>query len=435
MVKDTKLYDILEVKPDASDAEIKKAYNRLSKLWHPDKHQGTDKIKEATQKFQEINKAKTLLLDAEKRKVYNEVGMSMFEHDSEGDAASGGRNPFGDFGNMFGGGFPFGMGGFPGFPGGMRQESRKNTQEDIVEHVEASLDDIINQKSVNVNYKQKVFCTKCNSKGTKNDTESECKTCKGKGIQIQIIRSGQMIQQMVGECSNCRGKGTFIEENNRCEGCSGKGYTVKDKSIQVPLNTGVLFGQDAVIEGKGHQYKNTKTNLIIKVKELPHKIFKRMDDDLYVEMELKLFQALFGFDKILNHMDGRKLHISCSSKTDFNTIRRINGEGITTPEGKKGDLYIKFIVSLPNFTNLTPDTKSQLKGLLQSFDKSEVLNETNVNKTTGLVKTISSDLKQEQIDKLLQLIDKLKNTESRNSQQNSDSDGPDNNRQSQCVHQ
>ena len=80
-------------------------------------------------------------------------------------------------------------------------------------------------------------------------------------------------------------------------------------------------------------------------------------------------------------------------------------------------------------------TKSQLKGLLQSFDKSEVLNETNVNKTTGLVKTISSDLKQEQIDKLLQLIDKLKNTESRNSQQNSDSDGPDNNRQSQCVHQ
>lgn len=429
MVKDTKLYDILEVGSDATEVQIKKSYNKLSKIWHPDKHLDPEKKKEATVKFQEINQAKTILMDEEKRRIYDQVGMDMFKHDSEGGGGpSGGPNPFADFGNIFGGGFPFGMGGFPGFGGpmgGMDPRQTKNIPEHIIEQVNATLEDIVCQKSVNVNYKQKVYCTKCNGEGTKNGQESECKPCGGKGKQVRVMRMGPMIQQMVSDCSNCKGKGTFIEEQNKCDGCGGKGYTVKDKNIQVPLNTGVLFGQDAVIEGKGHQLKNTKTHLIIKVRELVHKVFKRLGDDLYVEMELKLYQALFGFDKILTQLDGRKLHISCSGKTEFNSIRKINGEGITNPEGNKGDLYIRFIVNLPNFNNLPSDTKTQLKALLQSFDKTEVLNETSVNKSTGLVKTICSDLKQDQIEKISLLIDKLKSGKSRSNHMNSNTDNSD----------
>jgi DnaJ-class molecular chaperone len=441
MVKDTKLYDILEVSSDATEAQIKKSYNKLSKIWHPDKHQDPEKKKEVTVKFQEINQAKNILIDEEKRKIYDQIGMDMFKHDSDGGTSTGpGPGPFADFGNIFGGGFPFGMGGFPGF-GGMEPTQRKNIPEHIVEQVEASLEDIIGQKSVNINYKQKVYCTKCNGEGTKDGQESECKACDGKGKQVRVMRMGPMIQQMVAECSNCKGKGTIIEEENKCDVCYGKGFTVKDKSIQVPLNTGVLFGQDAVIEGKGHQLKNTKTHLIIKIRELPHKVFKRLGDNLYVEMELKLFQALFGFDKILNHLDGRKLHISCSGKTDFNTIRKINGEGITNLEGAKGDLYIRFVVNLPTFNTLPPDTKNQLKALLQSFDKTEVLNETAVNKSSGLVKTICSDLKQEQTEKISQLIDKLKIGKPRNNRRNpnmdeSDSDiDSENEGRTQCVQQ
>jgi DnaJ-class molecular chaperone len=286
-----------------------------------------------------------------------------------------------------------------------------------------------------------VCCTKCDGEGTKNGEESKCKACDGKGKQVRVMRMGPMIQQVVMECSNCKSKGTYIEEENKCDGCYGKGYIVKDKSLQVPLNIGVLFGQDAVIEGKGHQLKNTKTHLIIKVKELPHKVFRRLGDDLYVEMELKLFQALFGFDKVVTHLDGRQLHISCSGKTEFNAIRKINGEGIMNPEGKKGDLYVRFIISLPNFTNLPVDTKTQLKGLLQSFDKVEVLNETVVNKSTGLVKTICSDLKQDQSEKVSQLIDKLKNIKSKSNHRNpnvEDSDidiDSENEGRPQCVHQ
>lgn len=439
MVKDTKLYDILEIGSDATEAQIKKSYNKLSKIWHPDKHQDTEKKKEATIKFQEINQAKNILVDEEKRRIYDQVGMDMFKHDSEGGGGPGpGANPFADFGNIFGGGFPFGMGGFPGF-GGMEPNQRKNIPEHIVEQVEASLENIICQKYVNVNYKQKVYCPKCNGEGTKNGQGSDCKACDGKGKQVRVMRMGPMIQQMVSECSNCKGNGIFIEEENKCYGCYGKGFTVKDKNIQVPLNTGVLFGKDAVIEGKGHQLKNIKTHLIIKVQELPHKVFKRLGADLYVEMELKLFQALFGFDKILTHLDGRKLHISCSGKTDFNTIRKINGEGITNPEGTKGDLYIRFIVNLPNFNTLSSDTKNQLKALLQSFDKTEVLNETSVNKTDGLVKTICSDLKQDKTEKISQFIDKLKIGKPRNNHRNPNMDDSDidseNDGRPQCVQQ
>ena len=83
-------------------------------------------------------------------------------------------------------------------------------------------------------------------------------SCDGKGKQIMIKRMGHMIQQIVTNCSNCMGKGTFIEKENYCNECSANGFIIKDKNIQFPLNNGVLFGQDAVIENKGNQYKNVK---------------------------------------------------------------------------------------------------------------------------------------------------------------------------------
>lgn len=431
MVKDTKLYDILEVETDATEIQIKKSYNKLSKIWHPDKHQDPEKKKEATIKFQEINQAKNILIDEEKRKIYNQVGMDMLKHNTEGSGSD--HNPFSDFSN----GFPFDMGGFPGFNGHngkMNPDQRKNMQEHIVEHVEVSLEDIIRQKSINVNYKQKVYCSKCNGEGTKNSQEAECKVCDGNGKQIRVIRRGNMIQQMIVECPHCKGIGIFIEEENKCNECIGKGFTIKDKSIQVPLNSGVLFGQDAVFEGKGHQLKKFKSNLIIKIHELPHKIFKRLEDDLYMDMEIQLYQALFGFDKVLNHLDGRKLHISCSSKTEFNKIRKINGEGIANPIGVKGNLYIRFIVNLPNFNTLSPDTKTQLKVLLESFDKTEVLNETTVKSSSSLVKTICSDLKPEQSEQVSHLINKLKISKSENNSRNHNKyENEEGHHQSQCA--
>jgi DnaJ-class molecular chaperone len=421
MVKDTKLYDILELQPDASDEQIKKAYVKMSKIWHPDKHIEPDKKQEATLKFQEINQAKNILMDNEKRKIYDQVGMDMFKHNSDGNDPQT-ENPFNNFSNMFGG-FSFNA--------MFKNNNKKQTIDNIIEKIDATLEQIVNKQSINLNYKQKISCNKCNGEGTKDGTVSECKICNGKGHVIQVVRMGPMIQQIVGECRNCNGKGTFIPDNNKCDTCSSKGFIIKDKTIMVPLSFDVLYGNDAVFEGKGHQIKNLKTNLIVKVNVLPHKIFKRYGEDLYIELELKLYQALFGFNKVITHLDGRKLQVTHTGKTDFNMIRKIDNEGLPNQEGKKGDLYIKFIVSLPNIDNLSNDTKSQFKGILQSLDKSEVLNETSILKNQNLIKTTHTDLKSEHCEKVLFLIDNIKHQ--KNTQQNHPEN--DDNEPSQCVHQ
>ncbi len=454
MVKDSKLYDILEIKPDATDAQIKKAYNKLSKIWHPDKHPEPEAKKKASEKFQEINQAKETILNPESRKIYDDIGMDFFNPENQGGPPPG-PNPFGDFGNIFGGGFPFGMGGMGMGPmgmggmgmGGMGMGPRQRKNEDIVEPINVTLDQIFKEESIDFSYKQKHSCSKCDGEGTKSGKTSKCESCNGKGVKVQVVRMGPMVQQSMAECHSCKGKGKTVADEDKCETCTGKGYTVKDKTIQVKLISKLNHGFKMTLEGKGHQLKEGKTDLVLVINELPNNTFKRYDNDLFVDMDLKLYQALFGFEKILTHMDGRKLHLSCSGSTDFKSVRKISGEGMKNSHGPNGDLYVRFNIVLPNFTNLPADTKSQLKSLLQSFDKAEVQQENQVSKTQNLTKTVLSECKQS--DNINQLMDSLKNNNQKqfkkpgkksNSFEDSDSDSnfdtsDDMGGQQQCVHQ
>lgn len=411
MVKDTILYDRLEISPDSSEAQIKKAYNKLSKQWHPDRHVNSppDVKEQATGKFQEIGQAKEILLDAEKRQIYDQVGMDMFKNGMDNTDAHGGPNPFADFGNIFGAGFPFGgMGGMGGMPG---MGPRQSAPEDIVEKIDVTLEQIYNEETVNFSYKQKVYCGKCDGEGSKDGKTTKCISCDGKGMKVNIMRMGNMIQQSVGECGVCKGKGKIIEDSNKCETCTGKCYTVKDKTIQIPLKSGLSHGNKINLSGKGHQFKNTKTDLILVINEKPHGVFKRLDNNLFIDIDLKLYQGLFGFDKVISHLDGRKLHLSSSGKTDFNSVRKIVGEGMKSLQtGNKGDLFVRFNIELPNFISLPGETKTQLKSILQSFDKQEVNTEAQITKTPNLTKTILSECKQDQIDAILEAFNHIKNS-------------------------
>jgi DnaJ family protein A protein 2 len=412
MVKDTTLYNRLEVPPDADDNIIKKAFNRLSKTWHPDKH-GDEKKEEATEKFKEITEAKEILLDKEKRELYDNIGMDIFKQQGPD-----GGNPFGDFGNMFGQGFPFG-----GMP-------RQQGPENIHESIDVTLEQLYKEESVNYTYKQKVYCNKCDGEGSKDGKPTICAPCGGKGMRVQLMRMGPMVQQSVAPCHVCNGKGKTINEANKCEQCHGKCYNIKEKTIMIPLKAGLSHGNKINLESKGHQFKNAKTDLILSINELPHKIFKRYQNDLFVDIDLKLYQSLFGFDKIITHLDGRQLHISSSSKSDFNMIRKISNEGMKQlNSNNKGDMYIRFHMTVPNFSNLPTDMKQQLKSLLQSFDKMEVSQENQITKMPNLVKTILTDCKQETSDNILNLMDKLKNK--RNVSDDEDTIGG----QPQCVQQ
>ena len=141
--------------------------------------------------------------------------------------------------------------------------------------------------------------------------------------------------------------------------------------------------------------KNTKTNLVLIINELPHDLFVRNGDDLFVNVNLKLFQALFGFDKTIKHLDGRELHISCSCFTDVHKVRKILSEGMKSDTfgGNKGILYIKFIIEFESIEQLSKEDKHHLRKILESINSDEVHKEHEIKNKKDLVKTILHDCK------------------------------------------
>ena len=228
MVKDTSLYNRLEVSPTAPIDEIKKKGKKLMIKWHPDKHHNN--VEEATKKFQDIQEALSILENSEKRDIYDKFGMDGIKGDMGGQ--DGGFNPFGGsgfpfgpdgpFGFSFGGGNPFG-GGFPG------QMNRSEEKENIVERLDVTLEQIYKEESINLKYNQKSACVKCNGEGSKDGTKMSCATCNGSGQQVKVIRNGPMIQQMVSQCGACRGKGKIVKD--KCEECNGSCCKNKEKTI------------------------------------------------------------------------------------------------------------------------------------------------------------------------------------------------------------
>ena len=382
MVVDKTLYDRLEVQPDASQEEIKKKGKKTLIKWHPDKN--PNNVENATKKFQEIQEALQILENPEKRNLYDQIGMDVLKGD--GHSHMDKNNPFGGGGNPFGAGFPFGD-MFGGFNVNVNMQGQEERKENITENLNVTLEQIYNQETVEFKYNHNVYCVKCNGEGSNDGMKSLCKDCDGKGMRIQIIQMGPMIQQIAQPCGTCRGKGKVIPEHNKCDVCHGKGDVCKEKTITIPLQNSFGNGIKLQLEGKGHHYKNQKTNLIVVINEIPNIIFKRNGNDLYTEITLKLYQSLFGFDKVLKHLDNRRLHLHCTGKTNCGSIRKIKGEGMTDlRNGVKGDIVIKFNIDLPNITNET------LIKALTLLDKKEYTTEKNLVKETDLVKILMVDV-------------------------------------------
>jgi DnaJ-class molecular chaperone len=365
MVKDNQLYNRLEISSNATENDIKKAYVKLSRQWHPDKN--PNNIDEATKKFQEINEAKEILLNADKRAIYDELGMDVLQNSN---FQSTNHQSF--FENVINQHFSFNF----------AKNQNKEINENIVANLFVTLEQIYNQENISFQYKQKIFCNKCDGNGTKDGLIPICKECSGNGIKIQIIKLGFMVQQLMGSCNSCNGTGKIIKDC--CELCNGCGYNFKEKNISIPLKSGLTTGNKISLNGKGHQFKNTKTDLILNINEISHAIFKRENDNLLIDVELKLYQALLGFSKIITHLDGKKINISYEGKTEYGTIRVIDNYGMQTLNSSlKGNLIIKFIFSLPSIQN---ELKLQVKTLLQ--DKEELKNEQEINKLMDITKII-----------------------------------------------
>lgn len=367
MAKDTILYDRLNINSNSTQSEIKKSYRKLSLKWHPDKN--NDNKEEATKKFQEISEAYSILSDPEKRKVYDQIGYNMMKE-------GGGENNFDPtsiFEQFFGGG----MGGF-GFPFEVNR-SRNEIKENCTINLAVTLEQIYNEEKIKINYKQKVYCKKCNGFGTNDGKKSICSTCDGKGKVMKVRRMGPLVQQMVGDCDVCRGKGEIINNNNKCKDCNGQSYKIRNKTFNLPLKNGLKTGNKIKLDKKGHIFKDYKTDLIIEVIQKPHNIFKREGKNLIVEIELKLYQSLIGFDKIIKHLDGRELHLSYRNIIKEGDIKRIKNEGLVDlNDMSKGDLHLIFTINYPDLTKLSKNESNLLKVLLAKMNEEELDKETKI---------------------------------------------------------
>ena len=366
MVKDDTLYKRIGVSPTATKEEIRKQYKLLSKTAHPDKNR--DNIEEANRLYQEINQAKDILLDDEKRQLYDQIGMDIINGGSTSTEMAFDPSMFGGFGGM-GGMF----GGMGGMFGGMGAANRNNKQhENITETLNITLDQLYCEHTVELKYKYKACCTKCLGNGTNDGKPGTCCACNGAGVKIQVTQIGNMIQQSQSECYHCKGQGTLISELNKCPACQGKTYVFKEKTISIPLRKAMSSENKLHLAGHGHQFKERNTDLILSIHELPHKLFKRQGTHLLTTVDLRLYQALSGFTKVIEHLDGRKLTIACHGRTEFQAVRKLPNEGLL------GDLYVKFNVLYPDAAN---EYGVQLKTLLKLMEPEEVARETALKST------------------------------------------------------
>lgn len=342
MPKDTTLYDRLGVSPNATEEEIKKAGTKMSFKWHPDKN--INNIEEATKKFKEVREAVDILTDKSKRELYDRFGMDMDMNTEENHHGF----PFpGGFPGM--GGFPF-PGGFPGMGGGMPQKKEEN----ITYNLKVNLSQIFREDTVDISYDHKKYCTDCNGEGSKDGKKVECSECKGKGMNVKMVQIGPgMIQQSMSPCSKCEGKGKMVQDFNKCGVCQAKGYLISKKDNKVKLKKCLDSGMKMVLNGEGHNLKYSNTDLVVIFEVEDHPTFNRKGNDLFYTIELSLYEALFGFIKTIVHLDERELTITHKGKTECGSYRKILDEGLTNVEDHSqiGDLYIKFIFSLPFFKN------------------------------------------------------------------------------------
>jgi DnaJ family protein A protein 2 len=354
----TELYKILEVTPDASEADLKKAYRRLAVKYHPDKNQGDAA---AAEKFKEISAAYDVLQDPEKKKIYDTYGEEGLKSHMQGGDFSA-ADVFSRFfgGDIFGG-------------GGGRQKGRgPRKADDTVYKLGVSLKDLYNGRTKKLKIGRNIICAECEGKGaTKEGCVQNCKGCKGTGTRVTLRQLGPgMIQQMQQVCPECQGKGETIDPKFRCKKCNGDKVCAEKEIVEVSIDKGMKSGQKVTIYGKGEQQPGVQPGDLIvileEVRESDDK-FQRQGQDLIYQHKVTLSEALTGYEFIITHLDGRTLVVRSQPQEIVKPgdIRVIDNEGMPRYKQpfEKGRLFIKFEVAFPAFNDISKVQK-QLGALL-----------------------------------------------------------------------
>ena len=354
---DNKLYDVLGVERSISDAELKKKYRKLAMKYHPDKN----KAPEAVDRFKEISTAYDILGDKDKRSKYDQFGLEGFKSMEAGGGGGMGGDPFDLFSNLFGGS----MGGMGGMGG--RPAKRKVKGKDRVEYLDIDLFDFYMCNTVSFNYSKNVICSECKGSGGKYASSVvKCEICNGTGMIMKVVQVGPgMITQTQSPCNACNRKGTKIKPGEECEACKGRKINKVTKKINVKLRPNTYNMEKVVVREEADQSPDLDIygNLVLVLRQKNHPKYRRYKNDLLIDYNISLIDALCGAVIRITTLDNRNLVIKTSEIIHPESVYKLDNEGMRVTPETRGKLYIKFKVIFPD--KISNERQVYLKKLLK----------------------------------------------------------------------
>jgi DnaJ-class molecular chaperone len=323
---------------DSSEQDIKKAFRKMSRLYHPDVNPSDD----AKEKYLSVNKAYEVLSDQKKRKIYDMKGDDGLKQLEESEKRGNQMDPFAA---LFG-----------------RQQDRTKGQ-DVHMQIKVSLEDVYNGASHRVTLQKQKLCRKCKGSGAASKEDLQpCNRCQGKGVIIQKIQLAPgFVQQVQNPCPECGGTGKKVKR--KCPECKGKKVLRGESTLEVLVEKGMPEGHELKFEMEADESPDMLPgDVIFQVHTHPHSVFRREGNDLHMTMTISLLEALVGFEKKILHLDGHEVDIVRELVTPHGFKKTMKNEGMllhNTPS-EAGNLIITFEVDYPKSI-----TEEQAKGFRQ----------------------------------------------------------------------
>ena len=374
-------YEILGVSKTATDDEIKKAYRKLAKKWHPDAN--PDNKKEAEEKFKEVSEAYETLSNEQKRKMYDQFGPDgpqgfngfngagngrYYTYSTSGFDGFDGFEGFGDFGDIFSSIFGGGT-GFGSRTSSSRTKNGPRKGRDLKYNLDITFEEAYRGVKKETTIVREEECHVCHGTKAKPGTKTvTCKMCNGAGTVRQTVSTilGQM--QTTKTCPTCGGEGKIIEE--KCTECKGKGKIRKTVKVTVNIPEGIADGQAVVLRGEGEPGINggPKGDLYIVVTIRRHKIFTRQGENVYCEVPITYTQATLGAELEIPMVDGSIEKYKIPEGTQSGTKFTIRSKGFKSISGAyRGDFIFTVTVQIPK--RLTAEQRDLLTKLAKTMNE------------------------------------------------------------------
>ncbi|MDO5027326.1 MAG: molecular chaperone DnaJ [Tissierellia bacterium] len=332
-------YEVLGVGKDVTEQELKRAYRKLAKKYHPDLNSGDA---EAAEHLKEVNEAFSILSDPDKKARYDRYGAAAFENGAGAYSGADMGDIFSDlFGDLFGGG------GFS-YRQQRHDPNAKRRGADLEMTIGVTFKEAVFGAEKEISYRRQENCHTCGGSGAKEGHHREtCDVCNGTGSVTRTSQTPFGVFRSQETCSQCGGSGTIIKE--KCDTCHGHGFETKTVKLKVKIPEGIMNGQAITIRGRGNEGANGgpagDLYLIVYVQE--HEIFKRLGNDVYYELPISLITATLGNKIEIPILDGT-MDYEIPQGTQPGTRFRIAGKGIRDPRtGIRGDLYFDAKVVIP----------------------------------------------------------------------------------------